>query len=436
MIFFMSEDRKFGRFLAIHEKIRRRFPQIDKDLYGRKRIHLNCAAGTLVVDSAARAMEEAASWTNALPGDVYPAEIATTEFIWNVRAITADFLNARSPEEISFHGSTTHALFTLAFSLRRLFGSRNNLIVSDLDHMANVSPWETVGGRVCGSEVRRAGVTAQGRLDLDHLLSLVDKKTVLVAVTLASNALGSIVPLEDLIPLIKAKSSSCLVCVDAVHHALHGPINVKKLDCDFLSFSGYKIFGPMLGVLWGKKGLLDKLEPYRVETNRNATPYKYEQGTLSTAALAALAEALRYLLWLGDELSEKQYPGKKDRRAEFKKAMKAVARYEARISRLVLEGFKRLDKKRFFCHGITDPKEHLQRDPTFAFEIAGRTARETKKYLWNHHSIQVADGNHYSAVFSRHLRRDSVCRASFAHYNSLKDAEIFLTALENLLAKP
>jgi selenocysteine lyase/cysteine desulfurase len=436
MIFFMSEDRKFGRFRAIHEKIRRRFPQIDKDLYGRKRIHLNCAAGTLVVDSAARAMEEAASWTNALPGDIYPAEVATKEFIWNVRAITADFLNARNPEEISFHFSTTHALFTLAFSLRRLFGSRNNLIVTDLDHMANVSPWEIVGGRVCSSEVRRAGVTAQGRLDLDHLLSLVDKKTALVAVTLASNALGSIVPLEDLIPLVKAKSSSCLVCVDAVHHALHGPIDVKKLGCDFLSFSGYKIFGPMLGVLWGKKELLDKLEPYRVETNKNTTPYKYEQGTLSTAALASLAEALRYLLWLGDELNEKQYAGKKDRRAEFKKAMKAVAGYEARISRQVLEGFRRLDKKRFFCHGITGPKEHLQRDPTFAFEIAGQTAPETKKLLWNHHSIQVADGNHYSAVFSRHLRRDSVCRASFAHYNSLEDAEIFLTALEDLLTKP
>lgn len=435
MIFFMSDDQLSGRFLDIHERIRQRFPQVERDILGNKRIHLNCAAGTLVVDTAAKTMADTAIWSNSIPGEIHPAEIATKEFHRRVREITADFLNAQNPSEISFHFSTTHALFTLAFALRSLLSPGKNLIVTDLDHMANISPWETIGGEWGGCGVSCAGITAQGQLDLGHLLSLVDEKTALVAVTLASNSLGTVVPLEEIIPLIKAKSSSCLVCVDAVHHALHGPIDVQKLDCDFLAFSGYKIFGPMLGVLWGKKELLEKLEPYRVETNKNKAPYKFEQGTLSNAALASLEAALQYLLWLADELNEGPRRKGTDRPSVFKEVMKAIASYEAEISRQILDGFERFDRTKFLCYGITDPKDYLRRDPTFAFEVSGQTAQETKKYLWDHHSIQIADGNHYSAVFYRHLRRASVCRASFAHYNSLEETKRFLAALEELLVK-
>ena len=431
--FFMTEDHPPGLILAVHDRIRRRFPQIDKDLFGHGRIHLNCAAGTLAVDTAAKAMADAASWTNALPGEIYPAEIATKEFHERVRGITADFLNAPNPSEISFHFSTTHALMTMAFSLRGLFNPKSNLIVTDLDHMANVSPWETLGGKLSGAEIRRAAITDRGRLDLDHLLSLVDERTMLVAVTLASNSLGTIVPLQEAIPMIRAKSPFCLVCVDAVHNALHGSIDVQQLGCDFLAFSGYKVFGPMLGVLWGKKGLLGKFEPYRVETNKNETPYKYEQGTLNNAALASLEAALEYILWLAEEINPRWDADKAQRPAKFKAAMMAIASYEAEISRQILEGFERLDKKKFSCYGITDPDECQKRDPTFAFDVSGQTAREVKKYLWDHHSIQTADGNHYSAVFYRHFRQDSVCRASFAHYNSLEEAQLFLAALEELV---
>jgi selenocysteine lyase/cysteine desulfurase len=434
MIFFMPEDQLPGRILAIHDRIRRRFPQVEKDLFGHRRIHLNCAAGTLAVDTAAKAMGDAATWSNALPGEIYPAEIATKEFHERVRGITADFLNAPNPSEISFHFSTTHGLMTLAFSLRGLFNPKSNLIVTDLDHMANVSPWETVEGKLSGAEIRRARITDKGRLDLDHLLSLVDEETGLVAVTLASNGLGTIAPLEEAIPMIRAKSPSCLICVDAVHHALHGSIDVQQLGCDFLAFSGYKVFGPMLGVLWGKKGLFGKLEPYRVETNKNEAPYRYEQGTLSNAALASLEAALQYILWLAEELNAGWEADKTQRPAKFKAAMMAIASYEAEISRLILDGFERLDKNKFRCYGITDPDECLGRDPTFAFEVSGQTARQVKKYLWDHHSIQTADGNHYSAVFYRHFRRDSICRASFAHYNSLEEAQLFLAALEELVA--
>jgi selenocysteine lyase/cysteine desulfurase len=428
MNFAMSSDQASGRFDAILQNVRRRFPQIDKDIHGNKRIYLNCGAGTLMVDTAARAAAEASTLVHSLPGEVYPAEMTTREFHWRIREIAADFLNAPSAAEINFHFSTSQALISLALAMRGLIRARNNVVVTDLDHMANVSPWESVAGKWWGAEVRRARILESGRLDGEHLLSLVDEKTALVAITMASNGVGTIVALEALIPEIKNRSPRCLVCLDAVHHAMHGPIDVRSLDCDFLAFSGYKVFGPMLGVLWGKQSVLERLAPFKVETNKNEIPYKFEQGTLNNAALASLGAALRYLVWLADELEPDRTS--ESNRLKLKRAMTEISDYEKQISRTVLEGFQTFDQERFCCYGITNPDHIAERDPTFAFEIAGRSAAEIKHDLWGRRGIQIADGNHYSAAFYRHFRKDSVCRASFAHYNSLEEAGIFLAALE------
>ncbi len=433
MILSMPEDAALRRFMAAHDMIRLRFPQIDRDVRGNRRIHLNSAAGTLTVDTAAKAMAEAATWLNSLPGDIYPAEEATKHFHWHIREIAADFLNASSADEISFHFSTTQALFNLAVSLRGMFSAKRNLVVTDIDHMANVSPWEIVGGKWRDCEVRRARIKEPGLLDVEHLLFLVTKNTALVAVPLASNSLGTIVPLENLVAEIKAKAPDCLVCVDAVHHALHGPIDVQKINCDFLVFSGYKIFGPMLGILWGKKDFLTKMKPYRVDTNKNITPFKFEQGTLNNSALAALGAALQYLLWLDGEINPESKLGEEGRPARFRRVMNVVARYEGELTRIVLENFSRLDNSKFRLYGIADPVARAFRDPTFAFEISGQTPGETKRLFWKHRGIQIADGNHYSAVFYRHFRKDSVCRASFAHYNNVQEARAFLGVLDELL---
>jgi selenocysteine lyase/cysteine desulfurase len=387
-----------------------------------------------MVDSAIHALANNAQSSNPQPGDIDPAEIATDQLHWGVRQFVADFLHASKPEEISFHLSTTHALFNLAYALRTILTKGGNLVVTDLDHMANISPWEDVWGLENDCQIRRAQVTVEGCLDVDHLLSLIDEKTGLVAVTLASNGFGSVVSLKEIIPLIRKKSDRCLICVDAVHHALHGPIDVQELDCDFLAFSGYKLFGPMLGVLWGKTHLLRRLKPYRVETNKDAPPYKFEQGTLNNAGLAALEGALEYLLWIGDELTaieaDQEIPLRRDK---LRFVMKAIAEYEGKLSQSIVEGFQRLDIDRIRCYGITDPKRILERDPTFSFEIRGKNPNGIKKYLWEEYGFQIADGNHYSAAIYRHLGRDSICRASFAHYDTLQTAQSFVEALESLL---
>ena len=430
----MSHQPLLDRFIEIHPTIRRRFPHIDHDGDGHQRVYLNSGAGTLMVDSAVNALTRAASTINPQPGGIDPAERATQRLHWQVREIVSDFINAPGPEEISFHFSTTHAVQNLSYALRTRLTGTNNLVVTDLDHMANISPWEDRWGREKGCPIRRARVDQGGCLDVDHLLSLIDQGTGLVAVTLASNGFGTVVPLCDIVPLIRRRSSECLICVDAVHHALHGPIDVQEMGCDFLVFSGYKIFGPMLGVLWGKREILDRLDPYRVETNTNETPYKFEQGTLNNAALAGLQGALEYLIWLGDELVPPKGRAGSARRDRLRFVMNAIAEYEGRLSQVVLEGFQELDQDRFRCYGITDPARFRERDPTFSFEIHGMSPKTIKTRLWKDHAIQIADGNHYSAAIYRHLRRKTMCRASFAHYDTVQTAGSFVRAMAALVS--
>jgi selenocysteine lyase/cysteine desulfurase len=416
---------------TIHARVRARFPLLDHDAQGRRRTYLNSGAGSLMVDSAMAAAAAANRTLNPMPGAVCPGEIETARFHDRVRGIAADFLHARSGREISFHHSTTAALFNLAFALRDLTAPGDNLVVTNLDHMANVSPWEIVVGEGRGREVRRAAVSNEGTLDVTHLLSLVDRHTRVLAMTMASNGFGSLPPLAEIIAAVRPKAPGCLVVIDAVHHALHGPIDVRAIDCDVLAFSGYKVFGPMLGVLWGKEAVLEMARPYRVETNKNEPPFKFEQGMLNNASLASLEAALEYIVWLGEEAAP---PGRvfASRREKFAYAMTVISDYENRFSRRVLEGFRKLDPGRFTCFGLTDPDRCGERDPTFAFEISGESASDTKKRLWERHGIQIADGNHYSAAVYRHLKKPALCRASFAHYDTMETVEQFLAALEDI----
>lgn len=430
----MNESQLLSNFQRLHPEIKRRFPGLERDAFGNKRIHLNCGAGTLMVDAAIEAQSASGLNLNSLPGDVTPSEQATRDLHARVRRMAADFLNADSPDEISFHASSTAGLFNLAFALRSILAPSNNVIVTDLDHMANVSPWETVWGEQAGCEVRRCGTDDQGTIDAERLLSLCDERTGLLALTLASNAFGTIVPVKSLAAAVRRKSPHCLIVVDAVHHALHGTIDVRDMDCDFLVFSGYKVFGPMLGVLWGKRVLLDRIKPYRVQTNKDVPPYKFEQGTLNNAALASLLAALDYLAWVGERIGPFGPATGTDARRLFASAMSAVSLYDRELSTEVLKGFRGLDAGKFRCYGLVDPERSAGRDPTFALDIAGLAPEDIKRKLWSEHALQIADGSHYSAAVVRHLARPSIARASLCHYHTLQDVRALISVLEALTA--
>ena len=417
---------------ALNPEVRRRFPTIDRDSGGRPRLYLNTGAGSLTVDTAAEAARDAQGRLNPMPGIVVSGESETAALHARVRDLVADFLNARNGREISFHQSATAALFNLAFGLRGVLHPSANLIVTDLDHMANVSPWETVWGEGHGLEVRRARITPEGKLDLAHLLSLVDARTGVLAVTSASNGTGSIVPLGETVAAVRKKAPDCLVAVDAVHHAPHGSIDVQATGVDLLVFSGYKTFGPMMGVLWGRAEILEKLRPYRVETNKDVLPGKFEMGMLNNASIASLEAALEYILWLADLIAGPA-AASADRASRFRLAMTSIHEYEQGLARRFLEGLGRLDPSRFRLFGVADPARTAERVPTFAFDVVGFPATEAKRRLWEDSGIQIADGNHYSAAVVRHLGRpEGICRASFAHYDNAEAVDRLLEALGRL----
>ncbi len=467
---------------GLHDEVRRRFPARERDLTGARRVYLNNAGGTLVAEDSVLAMERAARHANAQDGDVSPGEKATAEIHARARAAAADLLNAPSPGEISFHLSTTHALFNLSFAFRDLLGKGDNLIVTRLDHAANVTPWESLWGQDRGLEVRECGVRRDGTLDLAHLERLVDRRTRLIAVTSASNGLGTVVPVEEVVRIARrfgdpeppatsrrrgrgggaraprrggAPWHGALVVVDAVHHVCHAPVDVRTIGCDFLAFSGYKLFGPMVGVLWGRRRWLDALRPYRAEANADVTPVKFEQGTPNHAVLAGLTGAIEYLADLGGRvrtaalsappaapaglsdlaraLDGRRPPGP---RRLLKWAMTAVQHHERALSRLLLEGLGALRADGVRLHGIADPERAAERDPTFLFEVEGRTQEEVKRRLWEVGRIEVPSGNYYSLAVYRHLRSRRTVRASFAHYDGEDTALHFLRALGAIVETP
>jgi selenocysteine lyase/cysteine desulfurase len=460
---------------GLQDEVRRRFPGRERDLTGGRRVYLNNAGGTLVAEDSVLATMRAARHANAQDGEVSPGEKSTAEIHALARAAAADLLNAPSPGEISFHLSTTHALFNLSFAFRDLLGKGDNLIVTRLDHAANVTPWESLWGEDRGLEVRECGVRRDGTLDLAHLERLVDRRTRLIAVTSASNGLGSVVPVEEVVRIARrfgdpappaasrrggsraprkggAPWHGALVVLDAVHHVGHAPVDVRAIGCDFLAFSGYKLFGPMVGVLWGRRRWLDALRPYRAEANADVTPEKFEQGTPNHAALAGLTGAIEYLADLGSRvrsaalsappaaspelgdlvrmLDGRHPPGP---RRLLTWALTAVQHHERALSRVVLEGLGALRSDGVRLHGIADPARVAERDPTFLIEVEGRTQEEVRRRLWEVGRIEVPSGNYYSLAVYRHLRSRRTVRASFAHYDGEDTALHFLRALGTIV---
>jgi len=416
--------------LSLFNRIRSRFPAFSLESGGRPRLYLNSGAGSLMVDSCLKEITSYSASLNPMPGQITPAEKQTFEFQQQVRQLVADFIGASGPQEISFHFSTTAALFNLAFALRGQFRPGKNLVVTDMDHFANISPWENLG-QAQGAEIRRVRLTPELMLDRADLLNKLDKDTVLVALTGASNALGTILPLTDLISDIKQKSEA-LVVVDAVHLAPHAPLDVREFGCDFLAFSGYKIFGPMLGLLYSRQETRDQLSPYRVETNQEALPNCWEQGMLPNPNLAGLKGALDYLLELGRTVHPRESSAPP--RKIFRLALEAIKKYEQDLSLYFLERWKKLQSPRLRFYGIENTARVSSRTPTFALEVIGLTPAELKKLLWERGGIIIADGNHYSAVVVRHLKKNALNRVSLAHYDGPDSIDLFFDSLENILS--
>jgi selenocysteine lyase/cysteine desulfurase len=405
--------------------IRSQFRQLECLLDGRPRIYLDNAAGTLVPQTVADAMAEAAVWANPQPGRQWPPGPETLREHGRARALLADFLNAGDGDRIFFSESTTASLYKLREALEPAWDGRHNVVVTDCDHFANISPWEWRARW----EVRRAPMAPDGHLDPARFSTLLDGGTRVVALSLASNGLGTALRAEEAIRTVRERAPEAVVVVDAVHGAPHLPIDVQSLGADAVAFSTYKLFGPLCGILWTRGELARRLDPYHVEPHTDAETL-LEWGTLDNAKVAGVRAGLEYLQHLGERLEPVmvgQWAGHPRPRRVFKLALSAIREYEASLSRRVLTEMPGAPDVTLF--GVAGPDRTTERVPTFAFTVRGVADGRLERLLWEAGGVQVAAGSHYAASVLRGLGRATVARASFAHYNEPREADIFIEAL-------
>ncbi|MFN2138538.1 MAG: cysteine desulfurase-like protein [Candidatus Promineifilaceae bacterium] len=405
--------------------IRQQFPALQRQVNGRPLAFLDGPGGTQVPQSVIEAMSGYLSRGSSNLGGPFLTSYEAEDVTGAARLALRDLLNAREPEEIAFGQNMTSLTFAVSRAIARDWQPGDEIVLTRLDHDANISPW------LLAAEER--GVTVKWldfepgdcMFKLQELPGLLNKRTRLVAVSYASNAVGSISDVKEVTRL--AHEAGALVYVDSVHYAPHGSIDVQDIDCDFLACSAYKFYGPHQGVLYGKYELLDRLKAYKVRPAPAKPAGKWETGTQSFESLAGTAAAVDYLAGLGGEGGS--------RRERLVKAMSAVKVYEEQISEQFLRGAAEVPGLRVY--GVTDIESLDQRTPTFAVSLDGYSAEAVASHL-GEENIFVWHGHYYAvAVMERLglLEKGGLVRIGFVHYNTAAEVDLVLDALGRLGAE-
>ncbi len=356
---------------------------------------------------------------NVQRGGRYPMSQAVDSAIAQARRKIAAFLNAEDPDEVCFGMNATSfiRLVSLAIGQGLAGAPRRRLILTEIDHEANIATWLAL--RVQGAEIAWWRMRPDGRLHLDDLSPLLDERTRLVACTAASNALGSITDLAGVSRLAHAVGAE--VFVDAVHYAPHAPTDVKAWDCDYLVCSGYKIFAPHMGFLWGRRSALQALPTFREDFIPDAPPFKVEAGTFIYENVAGMAAALDYLGDLGARLEPQS-------RDPLRSAMNGIAAYERGLAEKMLKVLRDAEATVF---GVGDGADLTHRLPTFGFTLPWR---EPDRLVGDMaaEGFALRDGHMYAPRLIRRLGlafESGLIRASLCHYNSLDEIERFAETL-------
>jgi cysteine desulfurase family protein (TIGR01976 family) len=412
---------------------REQFPSLGLRVAGKSVAFFDNPAGTQVPRQVERAVLSHFAEANANTHGTFITSQRTDALVERARCLMAAFLGAGSSSEIVFGQNMTTLTHSLSEALGRTFVAGDELLVSDLDHDANISPWLDLEER--GVLVRRIPIHVErGVLDLDAFERLLSERTRLVAVGYASNALGTVNDVRRIAE--RAHAAGAQVWVDAVHLAPHRPIDVRELDIDYLVCSAYKFFGPHLGILWGRHELLEALPARRIRPAPSNAPDKFETGTKNHEGLAGLVGALEYLAALGagpQHLVPFQagLPALGPAREALCAAMTAIAGYESQLCRALLDGLASVRGLRLF--GITDPGELAWRVPTFGFTLHGVDNLEVARRL-GEAGIFVWAGHHYALTLMERLGlgEAGVVRVGAVHYNTAADVERLLDALGHI----
>ena len=383
-----------------------------------------------VTDRIVRYLHE----TNANHGGAFPTGRASDAVVAEARSAVADFLGAARSEEVVFGPNMTTLTFQMARSLSRSWKPGDEVVLTRLDHDANVSPW-LLAAADRGAVVRWLDFDpADCTWSVENLKGLLCERTRLVAVGWASNSVGTV---NDVAGAAEAAHAvGALLYVDAVHFAPHGPIDVVAAGVDFLACSAYKFFGPHLGILWGRHELLERTFAYKVRPAGDAPPDRWETGTQSFEAVAGTLGALEYLAWAGEEFGggfrETLANRHAGRRLALKSAMSAIHAFEETLSRTLVEALAVVPG--LTIRGITDPIRFGERVPTFSFTLDGHHPRTIAEEL-GRRGFRVWDGNYYAVGVTERLGlegKGGMVRVGAVHYNTPEEIRRLGEALRDI----
>ncbi len=420
--------------------IRPQFPALSRQINGHPALFFDAPGGTQVPQVVIDTMAHYLVHTNANDHGAFLTSQATDAVIDAAHNAIADLLGC-DPDEVIFGQNMTSLTFAVSRAIARDLGPGDEVLVTRLDHDANVAPWYAL--EECGVTVHAVDVDVEDcTLDMEDFAAKITPRTRLVAVGYASNAVGTINDIQRMIDM--ARSVGALTFVDAVHYAPHGPIDVRALNCDFLACSAYKFFAPHVGCLYGKREHWERLRPYKVRPASESGPGRWETGTQNHEGLAGTTAAVDYLaslahlgtqsaLSVGSQGVNGGAPSNgADRRAALVTAMNSIKAYERDLSERLIAGILAIPGLTFY--GIREPERFDQRTPTVSFQLAGHAPRAIADYL-GQRGIFAWDGHFYAIGLSERLGvadKGGLVRVGLAHYNTLEEIDRFLEVLADL----
>jgi len=389
-------------------------------------VFLDGPGGTQVPQRVIDAIADYLARNNANTGGAYQTSRNTGRMIAEARSAMADFLNCDA-DEIVFGPNMTTLTFAMSRAIGRELGPGDEIVLTLLDHDANFSPWKALEEK--GVIIRTVKFNEYDcTLDMHDLEAKIGSRTRLIAVGYASNAVGTINNVAEVVRL--ARQAGALSYIDAVHYAPHGPIDVRALDCDFLVCSTYKFFGPHMGVLYGKSEHLTRLRPYKVRPSHDDIPYCWETGTLNHECIAGIKACVDY--W--EDLGHRAQPEVATRRAAILAAHEAIHKHERKMTKKMIAGLLAIPGLKL--HGISDPRRFDERCATFVVRIEGHTPLELATML-GERGFFTWDGNYYALNLAEQLdveRLGGFLRIGLVHYNTMEEVERLLGALREIVS--
>ncbi|MCF7962699.1 MAG: cysteine desulfurase-like protein [Pirellula sp.] len=406
------------------ERVRSQFPSLSRTLDGKQAIYFDGPAGSQVPSSVVDRISECMLHHNANRSGRFVTSREVDEIMNHCHQVLCDFVGAASPESIAFGPNMTSLTLQFSRALSQEWRPGDRILVSSLDHDANFTPW-VLAAKDVGAEVKVIRIrNSDATLDLASLDELLNERTRLVAVTAASNAVGSLTPIREIAKRVHSVGAELFV--DAVHMAPHKSMDVTDWNCDYLVCSAYKFFGPHIGALYGRKDRMQSLIPYKLRPAPDSLPGRWMTGTQNHACIAGAAAAVDYIASLSPIPADHQ-----NRRERLIDAMSIISNYETELISKLIEGLLSIPRLKVF--GITDPNRMSERAPTVSFQVAGATSIEVAQRLGDQ-GVFAWHGNYYALPLTESLGTEpaGMVRLGCMHYNTLEEVERTLDLLRTM----